>query len=127
MDVGIANVSSSHSVEETMKKIRDLIDARGIRLFAQIDHSGEAERAGLSMRPTQLIVFGNPKGGTPVMVASPTAALDLPLKILVWEDGEGKVWVSYNTLEYLKARHGIPQELVMTLRVVETIAAEAAR
>jgi uncharacterized protein (DUF302 family) len=91
-------------------------------VFALIDHSGEAEKVGLKMRPTKLLIFGNPKAGTPLMLASPSSALDLPLKILIWEDGEGKVWLSYNSPEYLKERHGLPQELMQNVAIIETLA-----
>ena len=114
-------------MNETVDRILDLLKARGIKVFAQIDHSGEAEKAGMQMRPTRLLVFGNPRGGTPLMIASPTAAIDLPLKILVWEDANRKVMISYNSLAYLKTRHGLPEELMENVRVVETIAAEAAK
>jgi uncharacterized protein (DUF302 family) len=109
---GLIHVASSHSVPETLTKLQTTIEARGLKVFALVDHSGEAEKAGLKMRPTQLLIFGSPKGGTPVMVAAPTLAIDLPLKALVWEDGDGKVWVSYNSPDYLQQRHGIPSDLV---------------
>jgi len=95
-------------------------------LFAVVDHSGEAENAGMHMRPTKLLIFGNPKAGTPLMLASPGVAIDLPLKILIWEDSEGKVWISYNSPAYLQARHGLPQDLVQNIAVVEELAAAAA-
>jgi uncharacterized protein (DUF302 family) len=94
-------------------------------VFALIDHSGEAERVGLKMRPTKLLIFGNPKAGTPLMLASPSSAIDLPLKILIWEDNQGKVWLSYNSPEYLKERHGLPQELMQNIAIVETLATKA--
>src|SRR3984885_5095427 len=112
---GLVHVASSVSVPETLKKLQTTIEARGLKIFALIDHSGEAEKAGLNMRPTQLLIFGSPKAGTPLMIAAPTLAIDLPLKALVWEDGEGKVWVSANTPEYLEQRHGIPHHLVQNL------------
>jgi len=95
-------------------------------LFALIDHSGEAEKAGLKMPPTKLLIFGNPKGGTPLMLASPSSAIDLPLKILVSEDASGKTWVSYNSSAFLKQRHGLPDQLLKNIAVVEALAAEAA-
>jgi uncharacterized protein (DUF302 family) len=122
---GIAAMPSPHSVDRTVERIEALLADRGVKLFAAIDHSGEAAAAGIPMHPTKLLLFGNPKAGTPVMVASPTAAIDLPLKILVYEDSDGRVWVAYNTLAYLKARHGIATELVQNLAVVEAIAAKA--
>jgi len=95
-------------------------------LFAVVDHSGEAENAGMHMRPTKLLIFGNPKAGTPLMLAAPSVAIDLPLKILVWEDTAGKVWISYNSPAYLQARHGLPQELIQNIAAVEALAAAAA-
>ena len=94
---GIVSKSSNHSVDETLGKLQTILEAKGIAVFALIDHSGEAEKVGMKMRPTKLLIFGNPKGGTPLMLAAPSIAIDLPLKILVWEDDQGKVWVSYNT------------------------------
>jgi len=125
-DNGIINKASNHSVEETVNKLKGILQAKGVTLFALVDHSGEAEKAGMKMRPTKLLIFGNPKGGTPVMLAAPSAAIDLPLKILVWEDSQGKVWTSYNSLAYLLQRHGIPQELLPNIAVVEALADKAA-
>jgi uncharacterized protein (DUF302 family) len=90
-----------------------------------IDHSGEAGKVGLKMRPTKLVIFGNPRAGTPLMLASPSSAIDLPLKLLVWEDAQGKVWLSYNSPEYLVERHGLPQELTQNIAMVETLATKA--
>lgn len=109
---GIIHLASPYSVSETLRRLESLLQARGLAIFARIDHSGEAEKAGLKMRPTQLLIFGSPKQGTPLMVASPTLAIDLPLKALAWEDASGKIWLSYNTPEYLKQRHNIPDELL---------------
>ena len=117
-DNGLVHLSSPFSVAETLKRLETALQSRGIAIFARIDHSGEAEKVGMKMHPTQLIVFGSPKGGTPVMQASPTVAIDLPLKALVWEDAGGKVWVSYNSAEYLKQRHNIPDELVKNIAVI---------
>ena len=100
---------------------------RQITVFAVIDHSGEAAKVGMKMRPTKLLIFGNPKGGTPVMLAAPSSALDLPLKLLVWEDAEGKTRISYNDLQYLRERHHVPAELVQNLGVVAVLAEEAAK
>jgi uncharacterized protein (DUF302 family) len=122
---GLVHVSSPRSVPETLMKLKTLLEARGLKLFALIDHSGEAEKAGLKMRPTQLLIFGSPKGGTPVMVATPTLAIDLPLKALVWEDAGGKVWVSYNSPEYLQQRHSIPADLVKNIAGVGTLVEKA--
>jgi uncharacterized protein (DUF302 family)/uncharacterized membrane protein YidH (DUF202 family) len=121
---GITNIPSNHSVEQTVEKLKGILQAKGVALFALVDHSGEAEKAGLRMPPTKLLIFGSPKAGTPVMLAAPSSAIDLPLKILVWEDGQGKTWLSYNTLAYLQQRHGIPQELLPNLAAVETLAAK---
>jgi uncharacterized protein (DUF302 family) len=103
-----------------------LLQTKGIKLFVLVDHSGEAAKVGLKMPNTKLLIFGNPKGGTPLMLASPSIAIDLPLKILVAEDAQGKVWISYNSPEYLKERHGLPQDLVQNIAVVEVLAAKAA-
>jgi uncharacterized protein (DUF302 family) len=123
---GIVDKPRNHSVDETVQKLEAILQSKGVKLFALVDHSGEAEKVGLSMRPTKLLIFGNPKAGTPLMVAAPSAAIDLPLKILVWEDDNGKVWVSYNSAEYLKERHGLPEQLLANIAVVETLAAKAA-
>jgi uncharacterized protein (DUF302 family)/uncharacterized membrane protein YidH (DUF202 family) len=123
---GIINLASNHSVDHTVEKLQGVLEAKGITLFALVDHSGEAEKVGMKMRPTKLLIFGSPKGGTPVMLAAPDVAIDLPLKILVWEDREGRVWVSYNSPKFLQDRHGIPRELVQNIAVVETLAAKAA-
>ena len=123
---GIVNAPSSHSVEQTVEKLKSILEAKGVTLFALVDHSGEAEKVGMKMRPTKLLIFGSPKAGTPLMLAAPSIAIDLPLKILVWEDAPGKAWISYNSPEYLRDRHGLPQELVQNITVVETFAARAA-
>lgn len=107
---GIISIPSHHSVDETVDKIQSALESKGVKLFALVDHSGEAERAGMHMRPTKLLIFGNPKAGTPLMVAVPSLAIDLPLKMLVAEDAEGKVWISYNSPAYIQARHNLPQE-----------------
>jgi uncharacterized protein (DUF302 family) len=123
---GIVAIPSRQSVDQTVQKLEGLLQAKGVKLFALVDHSGEAEKAGLHMRPTKLLIFGNPKAGTPLMIASPSIAIDLPLKALVWEDADGKVWISYNTSAYLQARHGLPQELVQNIAVVEALVGKAA-
>jgi uncharacterized protein (DUF302 family) len=125
LDGGIASKPSAHSVDDTVAKLKSLLDAKGVTIFTIVDHSGEAAKVGLTMRPTKLVIFGNPKGGTPVMVAAPSIALDLPLKILVWEDAEGKVWCCYNEPEYLQARHHVPQDLVANISVAEMFATKA--
>jgi uncharacterized protein (DUF302 family)/uncharacterized membrane protein YidH (DUF202 family) len=123
---GIVTIPSQHSVDDTIAKLEAMLEAKGVKVFALIDHSDEAEKAGLQMRPTKVLIFGSPNAGTPLMVAAPSIAIDLPLKILVWEDAEGKVWVAYNSPAYLQTRHGVPQELVQNIAVVETLAAKAA-
>ena len=124
--IGIIDTPSNHSVDETVEKLKGILQAKGVTLFALVDHSGEAEKAGLKMRPTKLLIFGSPKAGTPVILAAPSSAIDLPLKILVWEDGHSKVWISYNSQQYLQERHGLPQELLANLAIVKTLAAKAA-
>ena len=122
---GIVDVPSNHSVGQTVERLKGILETKAVKLFALVDHSGEAEKAGLKMRPTKLLIFGSPKAGTPVMLAAPSIAIDLPLKILIWEDGEGKVRISYNSPAYLQERHGVPQELVQNIAVAETLAAKA--
>ena len=123
---GIISRPSNHSADQTVEKLKGILHAKGVALFALVDHSGEAEKAGMKMRPTKLLIFGSPKAGTPLMQAAPSIAIDLPLKILVWEDGEGKVWVSYNSVEYLGERHGLSRDLLQNIAVVETLANKAA-
>jgi uncharacterized protein (DUF302 family)/uncharacterized membrane protein YidH (DUF202 family) len=125
-DKGIINVPSQHTVDETVEKLKGILTAKGVTLFALVDHSGEAEKAGMKMPPTKLLIFGSPKAGTPIMLAAPSIAIDLPLKILVREDDAGKVWVSYNSADYLQQRHGVPQELMQNIAVVATLATKAA-
>src|SRR5438132_12693378 len=122
---GVVSKPSKYSVEETLERLKRTLEAKEATVFALVDHSGEAEKAGLKMRPTKLVIFGSPKAGTPLMLAAPSSAIDLPLKILIWEDGEGKVWVSYNSLEYLQERHGLHRELLRNISVVESLAAAA--
>jgi len=125
-DNGIVDVLSNHSVDQTVERLKGILEAKGVAIFALIDHSGEAEKVGLKMPRTKLLIFGSPKAGTPVMLAAPSIAIDLPLKILIREDPAGKVWVSYNGPEYLQERHGVPQELLQNIAVVETLAVKAA-
>jgi uncharacterized protein (DUF302 family) len=123
---GLSNIPSNHSVDETVAKLKAILQSEGITLFALIDHSGEAAKVGMQMRPTKLLIFGNPKGGTPVMLAAPSTAIDLPLKILIWEDAHGKVWLTYNSPAYLQERHNIPAELLRNVSVIEGLAKSAA-
>jgi uncharacterized protein (DUF302 family) len=122
---GIIEKPSNHSVDQTVEKLKNILQAKGVALFALVDHSGEAEKVGMKMRPTKLLIFGSPKAGTPLMLAAPTVAIDLPLKILVQEDAQGKVWLSFNSPEYLKERHGLPQDLLQNIAVVGTLADKA--
>jgi uncharacterized protein (DUF302 family) len=123
---GLIDIPSDHSVDETVEQLKRILQERGITPFALIDHSGEAAKAGMQMRPTKLLIFGNPKAGTPVMLAAPTSAIDLPLKILVWEDAQGKVWVSYNSPDYLQERHNVPANLLPNIAAIESVAKKAA-
>jgi len=124
---GIVDTPSRHSVDETVETLKAILHSKGVTLFAVIDHSGEAARSGLSMRPTKLLIFGSPKAGTPLMLAAPSAAIDLPLKLLVWEDARGQSWISYNSPQYLQKRHGFPAELLPNVAIIQTLATEAAQ
>lgn len=119
---GLVSRRSQHAADETVERLQALLAAKGVTLFALVDHSGEAAKVGLAMRPTKLLIFGNPVGGTPVMVAAPSIAIDLPLKILVWEDAEGQSWLSWNSPAYLQQRHGVPEALVKNISVAEALA-----
>jgi uncharacterized protein (DUF302 family) len=123
---GIINKPSNHSVDETVQNLKSILEAKGVALFALIDHSGEAEKTGLKMRPTKLLIFGNPKAGTPVMLAAPSIAIDLPLKLLVWQGSDDKVWISYNSPLYLLERHNAPQSFAPALAIVDLVATKAA-
>jgi uncharacterized protein (DUF302 family) len=123
---GLIYIPSNHSMDKTVEKLKGIVQSKGITLFALVDHSGEAAKVGMKMQPTKLLIFGNPKAGTPVMLAAPSSAIDLPLKILIWEDAKGKVWVTYNSPVYLQQRHNIPDELLPNVSVVEALAKNAA-
>jgi len=123
---GIISIPSHHSVDQTVGLLTKTLAARSITLFALVDHSGEAAKAGMTMPPTKLLIFGSPRAGTPIMLVAPSDALDLPLKILVHEDNEGKVWITYNAPSYLQQRHAIPNELLPNLAVIEPLARSAA-
>lgn len=127
IDRGIIDKPSSHSVDETVDRLKSILQSRGITLFALVDHGGEAEKVGLQMPPTKLLIFGNAKAGTPLMLASPSVAIDLPLKVLVWQDAQGRVWASYNTPAYLRERHGFPAALLPNIAAVEAVATAAAQ
>ncbi len=122
---GIVQVASRYSVDETVKRLQAVLAEKGVQVFALIDHSGEAEKVGLTMRPTKVLIFGNPKGGTPLMVAAPSLAIDLPLKALIAQDDRGKVWVSYNSPEYLQQRHGVPEDLIKNIAVAGALVSKA--
>lgn len=116
---------SKYSVPETIDRIEKAITAKGMQIFARINHGGEAKNVGLEMKPTELLIFGNPKGGTALMVARPTVAIELPMKALAWEDKDGKVWLTYNAPELLKERHGVPAELAARLEPVGKLLEQA--
>ena len=122
---GLVRLRSGYSFADTVSRLESAVESRGLTVFARIDFSGDAERAGLKMDPAHLLVFGNPKAGTPLMVASPTLAIDLPLKVLVSQDSGGKVWASYNSLEYLRDRHHIPDGLLGNIAGIEPIVRSA--
>jgi uncharacterized protein (DUF302 family) len=122
---GVVDVRSKHSVSETLDRLASLATGRGLMIFARIDFSGDAQRAGLSMPPMQTLLFGHPQAGTPLLVASPRAGLDLPLKALAWQDAGGTVWLSYNAPEYLETRHGVPHDLVGNVAGIATLVEKA--
>jgi uncharacterized protein (DUF302 family) len=124
-DNGLVNVPSKYSVQETLDRLESLVKKQGLMVFARIDFSGDAEKAGLTMKQSKLLIFGNPKAGTPLMIASPSIAIDLPLKALAWEDQNGKAWLSYNKPEYLKERHGLPEELVKNISGIKELVKKA--
>jgi uncharacterized protein (DUF302 family) len=125
MTNGIIDVRSRYSVPETLARLRSIVQEKGMMVFAIIDHSGEAEKIGLEMRPTQVLIFGSPKGGTPLMLAAPRLAIDLPLKALAWQDENDQVWLSYNSPEYLQERHGFPAELMKNIAGISALVAKA--
>jgi uncharacterized protein (DUF302 family) len=122
----MTRLRSADSVDASFARLEAAVAQRGLTVFARIDFTADAAAAGLVLRPTRLLLFGNPRAGTPLIVAAPSVALDLPLKVLVWESGDGAVWVGYNKPEYLVERHGVPAELLANVRAVETLAAIAA-
>lgn len=123
---GVVTILSHQSVDQAVHNLEMILQSKGVKLFCIIDHSGEAERAGLKMRSTKLLIFGNPKAGTPLMIAVPTIALDLPLKILISEGADGKTWITYNAPGFLASRHNVPPELAPALAAVEALARSAA-
>ena len=125
MATGIITLPSPYSVLETLDRLESLLQAKNIKVFTRVDHSGEAEKVGLHMPPTQLLIFGSPKGGTPIMVAAPLSAIDLPLKALAWQDAEGQVWLSYNDSQYIKGRHSIPEDLLIPINNLNSLIQQA--
>jgi uncharacterized protein (DUF302 family) len=109
---GIVTLPSPYTVPETLDRLEEILRQKNVNIFARVDHSGEAEKVGLQMPPTQLLIYGNPRGGTPIMLAAPLSAIDLPLKALAWQDTEGKIWLSYNDPQYLKDRYGFANDLL---------------
>jgi uncharacterized protein (DUF302 family) len=124
---GFIVIPASQSVAATIDRLESALRERGILIFARIDFSGDATRAGLTMRPEQLLLFGNPKAGTPLMIASPTAGLDLPLKALAYEDQAGKTWLAYNDPHYVVRRHGIGEAMIANLAAVTPLLQQAAQ
>ena len=122
---GLVTIASRYSLEETVERLQAAFREKGMQVFAVIDHSGEAEKVGLKMLPTKVVIFGSPKGGTPLMVAAPSLAIDLPLKALVAEGVDGQVTVTYNAPEYLQRRHGVPAELIKNLAGAGAVMAKA--
>jgi len=118
---GVVTKSSGHTVSETLSRLENIIRSKGLTIFAFVDHSGEAGKVGLKMQEAKLLLFGSPKAGTPLMVASPLIALDLPLKVLVWKDADNRVWVSYNSIAYLANRHNLPNELTKNIAGIDAI------
>jgi uncharacterized protein (DUF302 family) len=127
IDNGVINLKSPYSVPETLQRLETIVTAKGLMIFSRIDHSGEATKAGLIMPPAELLIFGSPKSGTPLMIASPTLALDLPLKALAWQDASGATWLSYNDPDYLKHRHNIPEALVQNIAGIRFLCEETVR
>ena len=124
-DNGMVHLSSPHTLAATLARLETIVQSKGLTILARIDHSGDAAKAGLKMQPTKLLIFGNAKSGTPLMIASPSVAIDLPLKALVWQDDDGKVWISYNSPDYLKERHAIPESLMQNIAGIGPICSEA--
>ena len=123
---GIVTIPSHYSVDETLSRLEKILAEKGVKLFSVVDHSGEAEKAGLKMPPTKVVIFGSPKAGTPLMLATPSIAIDLPLKILIAEDANGSVSVSWTAPAYLASRHGLPQDLIANVAVIAKLATAVA-
>ena len=125
-DAGVRKLSAHHSVSDTVDRLTALLKERGIAIFARIDFSTDAQNNGLSMAPEQQLIFGNPKAGTPLMLANPTAALDLPIRAICWQDPDGKTWLAYNDPAYIINRHGLPENLANNLAAVIPLLEKAA-
>jgi uncharacterized protein (DUF302 family) len=123
--LGITTLASPYPVPETLDRLEAILSAKGIKIFARIDHAAEAEGAGLRMPPTQVLIFGNPKAGTPIMLAAPLSAIDLPLKALAWQDTAGKVWLSYNDPQYLQSRFDLPDEVLIGISGIGNLIQQA--
>jgi uncharacterized protein (DUF302 family) len=123
--IGIASVRSPYSVDNTLSRFKTFVESKGLTLFAHIDHAAGARKVGLQMQEAHVLIFGHPKAGTPLMVARPLVALDLPLKVLIWEDTDDAVWVSYNTTDFLIQRHQIPANLAMNIAVLDSLISAA--
>jgi len=126
-DKGIKTLATTGGVDETLDRLESLAKSRGMMVFARIQFSRDAAAAGLELRPTQLLILGSPTGGTPLMAAAPSVALDLPLKVLAWQDASKQCWVSYNTPEYLQRRHGFPAALIANIAGLGKLVESAAR
>ena len=126
-DNGVVNVASDHSVSESIDRLESIVNSKQLTVFARIDFSGDAAKAGLTMPPTRMLIFGSPKAGTPLMLAAPSVALDLPLKALAWQDASGQVWLSYNAPEYLQSRHGVPDALLPNIAGIKVLVEQAAK
>lgn len=124
---GMIHLRSPYTAAETLERLRNIVTSKGLTVFATIDHAAAATQAGLSMAPATVLIFGSPKAGTPLMIAAPTLALDLPLKALVWQEPMGPVWLSYNTPEYLAQRHGLPADLLPAIAGIRTLCEAAVR
>lgn len=124
-DAGLISKPSKFSVADTLNRLEAVVKAKGITVFARVDHSDDAEKVGLKLRPTQLLIFGHPKAGTPLMISARSVAIDLPLKALSWEDASGKVWLSYNSPAYLQQRHGFHEELIKNVAVIGGLVGQA--
>ncbi len=124
---GLIHLRCPYSAEQTMDRLEGIVKSMGISILGKVDHAEHAAQVGLKMNPSALLIFGNPKAGTPLMVASPTAAIDLPLKALVWEDAEGEVWLTYNSPEYFTERHGLPKDLMQNINSIKALCEEAVK